>query len=71
MKNVIHFAHVERLADVFIYKIESGIARKVVNIRPPAGQQVVDADHTPAFTEQGIAKMRSKETGATGHQRAL
>ena len=36
-----------------------------------AGEEVVDDNHAPALAEQGIAEMRSQETGAAGDQGAL
>ena len=36
-----------------------------------AGEQIVDNNHAPAFAEEGVAKMRSQETGATGNESAL
>jgi hypothetical protein len=35
-------------------------------IRAPAGEQVVDDNHAPAFGEEGIAEVRSEKAGAPG-----
>ena len=43
----------------------------MVEVCAAAGEQVVDDNHTPAFTEQGVAEMGSEETGTTGDQGAL
>ncbi len=64
-------ADVEGLADIFIYKIKSGVISEMVKVRTPPGEQVVDDNHTPALAEQSVAQMRSQKTGATRDQSAF
>ena len=71
VKDEIDLADVEGLANVFLYKLEARIIREVSKVGAPAGEQVVDDNHVPAFAEQGIAEMGSEETGAAGDQSAL
>jgi hypothetical protein len=71
VEDEIDFAEVEGFANVFIYKIETGIILEMVKIRAAAGEQVVDDNHAPALAEQGIAEMGSQEPGATGDQGTL
>ena len=44
---------------------------KMRQVRAAASQQVVNNNYAPAFAEQGVTKMRSQETGATGDESAL
>src|SRR5580658_9291838 len=71
VEDVVDLADIERFADVFFYKIETGIILEMGEVRAAAGEEVVDYNHTPAFAEQGIAEMGSQETGTAGDQGAL
>jgi len=71
VKDVIRVAYVERLADIFLHKLESRVTAKMRQVRAAASQQVVDNNYAPAFAEQGVTEMRSQETGATGDESAL
>ncbi len=66
VKDVVDFAHVERLANIFLDKFETRIVAQVLEVGAASGEQIVDDDHAPAFAEQGVAQMRSQETGAAG-----
>jgi hypothetical protein len=55
VKNVVDFADIERLADIFFDKFEARLVAEVGDVREPAGEQIVDDDHIPAFGQQGIA----------------
>src|SRR5436190_1127499 len=68
MKDVIHFAGIETRGNVLLHKFESGLAGKMSDIRLPASQQVVEADHRMAFCEQGITEMRPEKSSAAGNQ---
>jgi hypothetical protein len=59
MEDVVDPAHVERLANVFFYKLESGLVAEMFEVGAAAGEQVVDDDHIPAFGEQSVAEMGS------------
>src|ERR1700733_762994 len=71
VENEVDFADIERFADVLFYKLEARIMLEMIQIRAAAGEEVVDYNHTPAFTEEGIAEMGSQETGSAGDQCAL
>ncbi len=71
VKDVIDVAYIERLADIFLHKLQSRVIAKMRQVRAAASQQVVDNNYAPAFAEQGVTKMRSQETGATGDESAL
>jgi hypothetical protein len=59
VEDIIYFADVEGLANVFVYKLESRIISEMVKIGEAPGEQVIDDNHVPAFTKQGITEMRS------------
>jgi hypothetical protein len=71
MEHVVHLAHIERFTDVELDKLEAGVAAQMLEVSAAAGEQIVYDYHIPAIAEQGIAKMGSQKTGATGHQCAL
>jgi hypothetical protein len=67
VKDVIDFAYVERLANIFLDKFEARVVAQMFEVSAAAGEQIIDDNHVPAFTEQGIAEMRSQETSAAGN----
>src|SRR5579859_4505668 len=71
MKNVIDFAHIEGLADIFLYEFEPWLVVQVRKIRAPPRQQIIDDDDLPAFAEQCVAQMRSQKSGTASHYRAF
>src|SRR5208283_2924254 len=71
MEDVVHFAHVEGLADVLFYEFKSGFISQMREVGQAAGEQVVDDNHPPTFGQQGIAEVGAEKSSATGNQRAL
>jgi hypothetical protein len=67
----VDMADVEGLANVVFYKFEARIILQMVNIREPAGEQIIDRDHAPTFAEKSVAEMRSEKSGAAGNQSAF
>jgi hypothetical protein len=71
VKYEVNSAHVKRFADIVFDELKAGLIAQMREVRAASGEQVVDCNHTPALTKQGIAKMRSQKTGATGDQSTL
>ena len=65
VKDVIHFAHVEGLANILLDKFESGFRAKMRKIREATSEKIVDYDDTPTFRQQSIRKMGSKKSSTT------
>jgi hypothetical protein len=57
VEDVVHSAHVEGFANIFLYKLETGLIFEVSEISAAAGEEVVDDHDVPAFSEKSVAKM--------------
>src|ERR1700757_1552977 len=70
VENIVNLPHIERLADIFLHKLEARFFAEVSKISPAAGKQVIDNHHVPALGEQGVCKMRSQKAGAASDESA-
>ena len=53
---------IERAGDVLLEKLESGIAEKLLDVGPGAGDQVVDAENFRALANKTVAEVRADES---------
>ena len=58
----------ERLADVVPQQLEARMVEQVLDVVPPAGEEVVQADDVVALGQQPVAEMRADEAGAAGDE---
>ena len=53
------------------HQLEAGRAEQVGDVRPPAGEVVVDAEHLVALRDQPVAEMAAEKARSAGHQDTL
>jgi hypothetical protein len=63
----VHFQQ-ERLHDIMTEQFKIPIRKKSVDVLPPAGEKVVQADDLVTFPEQSFAQVRPQEPRAAGNQ---
>ena len=61
----------QRVDDVGLDEVEARVALQMAKVAASAGVKVVEADHVRAVGEQGVAKMRPEEPGASGDEDGL
>jgi hypothetical protein len=71
VEDVIDFAHVKGIANVFLDELEAGFVIEVGEVGAAAGEEVVDDHHAPAFREQNVAEVGSQKAGAPGDHGAF
>jgi hypothetical protein len=69
VEDVIDFADVKRFANIFFDELEARLVVKVSEVGTAAGEQVIDDNHSPLFSEKSIAEMRAQKARAPGHDR--
>jgi hypothetical protein len=54
VEHIVHSARVEGLTDIVLEQLKPGLARKVRNIGPRSGGEVIDAQNTVALRKQRV-----------------
>src|SRR5271157_2888817 len=70
VEDVIHWAHVEGLADVPLLKAEAWLIGQVRNVIPAAGAEVIDAFDGVALAQQAVGEVRTEKSGGPGNNNA-
>ena len=68
--NLVDF-HIERECDIVPKHFKMLVTEQMFNVASCTGEEVVDANDDRSALQQALAKMRTKESRATGHQHAL
>jgi hypothetical protein len=71
MKHIVNGAAIEGLVNINLTEFEPRFPLKMIEIRQSSCKQVIRCYYGVAFSQQRVAEMRTKETGATGDQCAL
>src|SRR5436853_18246 len=61
----------QRVDDIRFDQLEARLAPQVVQVSPPPGLEVVEADHPGALAEEGVAEVGTDEAAAAGNQDKL
>jgi hypothetical protein len=62
---------VEREGHVVTNQLEQRVAHQVGDVALGAGEEIVDAEHVMAISQQSIAQVRAQEAGAAGNENLL
>src|SRR5215472_11232712 len=68
VEDVLHPPRVERPANVLLDEFKAGLVLQVSKIASATGDVVVHRDHLVALAQQGVTKVGTDETRASGHQ---
>jgi len=71
VKNKVDLAHIKRNTDIMLDEFEAGFIPKVRKIRTAACEEIINRNYSPAFSKQGVTKMRTQEASSTRYQSAL
>jgi hypothetical protein len=66
MIDPVHFQQ-NRLYDIMAYEFEIRIVKIGVDVLPPAGEKVVQADDLVTFPEKPFTQVRPQESRTTGN----
>ena len=58
----------EGVDHIMANQLKVGIGKQVGDVRFPAGEEVIEADHFVAFVEKAFTKMGAEETGTAGDE---
>jgi hypothetical protein len=58
------------MLDVVPEKLEARVRKQVLDVGPPPGEEVVEADDLVPLGDQAFAQMRAKESGTAGDKNA-
>lgn len=68
MKHRIHRAgHVDVLRNILAYEAELRMHLQVRNVAIGPGDEIVEAEHVPAFFQEVITKMRAKKSSTASN----
>ena len=67
--NGVHL-HEQRKSHVVAHQLETPVVEQMFHILPIAAEKVVHAQHFAPLLQQAFAQVRTKKSGAAGHQNA-